>query len=208
MKQLSLELERRLLGCFRMPSVQTMMSRKTSITNAFVTALIPVIKPSAAEIAEALEILGMSPDNIACAYCGDKCSEWDHLRPLVVGRRPTGYVSEIGNLVPSCGKYNQSKGNKNWAVWIASKAPHAPARRGIQDVQRRMERLRAYERWRPMPPIPFETILGIEAYADYWARLDRAVDFMRECQGFAEALRLKVAESRHSTSTATSHSKR
>src|SRR5687767_102420 len=101
---------KRLRACFRMPSVQTMMSRKSSITNAFVNSLIPVIEPSAAEIAEALTILGMTVEDVRCAYCGDVASEWDHLRPLVVGRRPTGFISEIGNLVPSCGKCNQSKG--------------------------------------------------------------------------------------------------
>jgi len=98
---------------FAMPSVQTMMSRKSSITNAFVNSLIPVVEPTVDEIEEALRILGMSADDVRCAYCGDVSTEWDHLRPLVVNRRPTGYISEIGNLVPACGKCNQSKGNKH-----------------------------------------------------------------------------------------------
>src|SRR5829696_8240616 len=114
-----------------MPSVQTMMSRKSSITNAFVNALIPVVEPTLAEIAEALSVLGMPVDDVWCAYCGDEASEWDHLRPLVVGRRPTGFISEIANLVPSCGKCNQSKGNKRWETWMLSDAPRAPAKRGI-----------------------------------------------------------------------------
>jgi len=101
-----------------MPNFQTMVSRKSSITNAFVSSLIPVIEPVDQDIVDALRILGMSPDDVRCAYCGDKSTEWDHLRPLVVNRRPTGYISEIANLVPSCGKCNQSKGNKNWLKWI------------------------------------------------------------------------------------------
>src|SRR5437773_5742088 len=92
-----------LAAAFQMPSVQTMVSRKSSITNAFVNAIIPVVPPTVNEIEEALRILEMEPDDLRCAYCGDKASEWDHLRPLVKGRRPTGYISEIGNLVPSCG---------------------------------------------------------------------------------------------------------
>src|SRR5437660_7675274 len=95
---------KQMAAAFRMPSVQTMVSRKSSITNAFVNAIIPVVPPSVEEIEEALRILGMQPDDVRCAYCGDKSSEWDHLRPLVKGRRPTGFISEIGNLVPSCGK--------------------------------------------------------------------------------------------------------
>src|SRR3954452_17029718 len=72
-------------GAFRMPSVQTMMSRKSSITNAFVNSIIPVIPPTDAEVSEALKILGLDPTDLRCAYCGDRASEWDHLRPLVVG---------------------------------------------------------------------------------------------------------------------------
>ena len=37
-----------------MPAVQTMVSRKSTITNAFVNAIIPVVVPSAGEIEEAL----------------------------------------------------------------------------------------------------------------------------------------------------------
>ncbi|MCY2924087.1 MAG: HNH endonuclease, partial [Planctomycetota bacterium] len=77
-------------------------------------SIIPVIPPSQEEVLAALGILGIDPEDLRCAYCGDRASEWDHLRPLVVNRRPTGFISEIANLVPSCGKCNQSKGNQNW----------------------------------------------------------------------------------------------
>jgi hypothetical protein len=195
------ERERELLfACFRMPSAQTMASRKSSITNAFVNAIIPSIPPAAEDIAEALRILEMTPDDLRCAYCGDKASEWDHLRPLVLGRRPTGYISEIGNLVPSCGKCNQSKGNKYWQDWIVSNAPHAPARRKVPDLTARIARLAEYERWRPSPPIPFETILGAERYATYWNMLDHAIDYMRECQVFACEVRARI-EDAHKRST-------
>lgn len=105
-----------------MPSLQTMVSRKSSITNAFVGAVIPVVVPTMEEIEESLAILRMDPENVQCAYCGDKASEWDHLRPLVVKRRPTGFVSEIANLVPACGKCNQSKGNQPWKTWMLGNA--------------------------------------------------------------------------------------
>src|SRR3990172_9956740 len=109
-----------------MPAVPTMVSRKSTITNAFVSAIIPLIPPSHDEIDEALRILGMEPLNVRCAYCGDKATEWDHLRPLVLKRRPTGFVSEIANLVPSCGKCNQSKGNTPWRDWMLGKATLSP----------------------------------------------------------------------------------
>lgn len=132
---------RLLVAAFRMPSVQTMTSRKTSITNAFVCAIIPSIRPSVQEIADALRILGMELPNVRCAYCGDRATEWDHLRPLVVKRRPTGFVSEIANLVPSCGKCNQSKGNSDWRDWMFGKAKLSPTGRGLSNIAERVSRL-------------------------------------------------------------------
>lgn len=184
---------RRLKAVFKMPSVQTMVSRKSSVTDAFVNSLIPVIKPAPEEIAESLHLLGMTVDTICCAYCGDKWTEWDHLRPLVQGRRPTGYISEIANLVPSCSKCNQSKRNRPWDEWIVSHAPNAPKRRGVNDLHRRIEALRKYELWKELTPIDFERILGKAAYAEYWRRLDDITQTMRECQDFADGLKRQIA---------------
>ncbi|MBK7930055.1 MAG: HNH endonuclease [Bryobacterales bacterium] len=76
-------------------------------------AILPRRIPTESEIARCLQILGLDADDLRCAYCGDPFTEWDHFRPIVSGRRPTGYFSEIANLVPACGKCNQSKGAKN-----------------------------------------------------------------------------------------------
>src|SRR5687768_4986894 len=108
---------------FQMPTSMTITGRSSSITNAFVSAIIPVVFPTEAEVIEALAVLGMLPTDVRCAYCGDASSEWDHLRPLVVNQKPTGFISEIANLVPSCGKCNQSKGKKPWREWMCSSAP-------------------------------------------------------------------------------------
>ena len=186
---------RRLRAAFRMPSVQTMMSRKSSITNAFVSSLIPVVEPTPQEIAEALQILGMSPDDVRCAYCGDRSTEWDHLRPLVLKRRPTGYISEIANLVPACGKCNQSKGNKNWLTWMTrGNGKHSPAKRGVPDLDIKVERLRAYEAWRQVVPVPFEQIVGAAAFDNYWARMDQSIEYLRECHDVAVKLKVMIAE--------------
>jgi 5-methylcytosine-specific restriction endonuclease McrA len=92
-------------------SVSSITGRSSSITNAFVASMIPVVYLTDEEILEALEILRMDPRRPACAYCSDPYTERDHLRPLVVQHRPTGYVSESADLVLACGNCNQSKGN-------------------------------------------------------------------------------------------------
>lgn len=178
----------------RMPLVQTLMSRKSSITNAFVCSVIPVTPPTSDEVEKALSILGMHGDDLRCAYCGDRATEWDHLRPLVIGRRPTGYISEIANLVPACGKCNQSKGNKPWRQWIESDAKLSPAARRVPDLEQKIARLEAYERWKSPTKINFTDILGAEEWARYWSLCEELVSEMRQCQDLADGIRAKITK--------------
>ena len=87
---------------FKMPTSMKITGRSSSITNAFINSIIPVVLPTNEQVKEALGILGMDCDKFECSYCGSNASEWDHLRPLVLNKKPTGYISEIHNLVPAC----------------------------------------------------------------------------------------------------------
>jgi hypothetical protein len=185
---------KQLLAAFQMPSVQTMVSRKSSITNAFVSAIIPVVAPTHQEIEQALHILGMDYQDVRCAYCGDKASEWDHLRPLVLQRRPTGYVSEIANLVPACGKCNQSKGNKPWRDWMLCKAKHSPSGRGLEGIADRIARLEAYGQWKSPMQVNFEAILGRDQWERYWSMCEAVIQELRGCQEVADSLRARISE--------------
>lgn len=182
------------LAAFRMPLVQTMVQRKSSITNAFVNSIIPVVAPMAEDILEALTILEMVPEDVRCAYCGDTWTEWDHLRPLVLDRRPTGFISEIANLVPSCGKCNQSKGNKPWRPWMLSPAPRSPTGRKLNDIASRIAKLNAYENWRAPTRVDFETIISPEDWEHYWSLCETLNNSMREAQTIADGIRSTVLE--------------
>ena len=103
-----------LLSTFSMPKASKITGRSSSITNAFVNAIVPKVLPNSEQIESALKTLRISSNMVVCCYCGDTSTEWDHLRPVVRDKKPTGYISEIANLVPACGKCNQSKGNKDW----------------------------------------------------------------------------------------------
>jgi hypothetical protein len=181
-------------AAFQMPSFQTMVSRKSSITNAFVNSVIPVVYPTVEEIEQALTLLGIKATDVRCAYCGDKSSEWDHLRPLVLKHRPTGFISEIANLVPSCGKCNQSKGNSPWRGWMLSAAKHSPTGRALANVAERVSRLDAYEQWRLPTKIDFELILGREDWESYWSLWEKVIAEMRQCQEVADLLRKRITE--------------
>lgn len=179
---------------FAMPTVAKITGRSSSITNAFVNAVIPSIPPSEVEIAEALSILGLSPRDLRCAYCGAPSTEWDHLRPLVRDQRPTGYISEIANLVPSCGKCNQSKGSTHWKDWITSSARLSPASRGIPDLEQRVARLVDFERWRQPTKISFEECVPPDLWATYWANHRQLLNLMKAFQAVADEIRAVVQQ--------------
>jgi hypothetical protein len=166
---------------FQMPKPVTIMGRSSSITNAFVNGIIPCIEPSDDEIKEALRILEMSEENVQCIYCGDKATEWDHLRPLIYKKRPTGYISEIHNLVPACGKCNQSKGNKEWRTWIISDAKLSPKMKGVTDIDNRVQLLEKYEQWGLPKKIDFQDIVGTELWSMHWANYNQ---LMHQMEGY------------------------
>lgn len=139
-----------------MPKKVGITGRKSTITNAFVSAIIPSKEPTDEELIKCLEILELDKNDLRCVYCNEKYSEWDHLRPIVKNKKPTGYISNIYNLVPSCGKCNQSKGNKDWRNWMRSNAPQSPKRKKVKDLDKRFERLEKYERWGNVKPLKFE----------------------------------------------------
>lgn len=174
------------------------MGRNSSITDSFVNGIIPVIKPTEAEIVEALALLGMNQETIVCAYCGDKSTEWGHLRPIVKDKRPTGEISEIRNLVPACGKCNQSKGNKAWLKWIRGTAKLSPMTRGIADLEERIERLKAFETWDQTAPMDIEAIVGPEDWNQYWHNLRAIESLMRDAQEHADKLRIQLNSEKRS----------
>lgn len=178
---------------FQMPKAVKIMGRTSSITNSFINSIIPVVRPTVAEIHEALAILDMV-EGVTCSYCGDGWTEWDHLRPLVLDKQPTGYISEIHNLVPACGKCNQSKGNKDWRQWMFGPAARSPKTRGVDDLESRAERLAAYEAWRPPTVVSFADLAGPDLWNQHQANHRQLMALMREAEVTASAIRSRVLE--------------
>ena len=166
--------------------------RSSSITAAFVTAIIPQVEPLEQEIIEALNILEMSAENMECAYCGGPYSEWDHLKPLVADQKPTGFITEIRNLVPSCGKCNQSKGNKDWKVWIMSDAKLSPKTKGVKDLGLRIARLTKYEQWGNVAPLDFSRFVTEEEWTQHWENWKTLLKAMKDAQNHAMNLKITI----------------
>lgn len=175
-----------------MPSGLTITGRSSSIRNVFVAAVIPMVRPRGAEVGRVLDILGLHADDLCCAYCGDRATEWDHLRPLVKNGRPTGYPSSIQNLVPACGKCNQSKGKSDWKVWMLSKARLSPATRGVKDLPVRVRRLEEYEEWAKCRQLNIESLVDSQTWERYYSLQEDILTKMREAQEVAILLAKQV----------------
>lgn len=180
---------------FAMPNPVRITGRSSSITNSFVNGIIPVVRPTAEQVDEALRILGMD-DVVFCAYCGVLATEWDHLRALVIDKQPTGYISEIHNLVPACGKCNQSKGNKPWRDWMFGSARFSPSSRGISDLDERASRLSHYEQWGTATVVNFQSIVGDQLWARYWQDHATILQAMRDAEETVDLIRKLVTSSR------------
>ena len=177
---------------FSMPKSVGIRGRSSTLTNSFVSSIIPQVEPTDQEIAEALRILHLDPANLSCAYCGDTYTEWDHLRPLVMDKKPTGYVTEIRNLVPACGKCNQSKGNKDWKKWIVSGARLSPASRQVPNLSEKIRRLETYEKWGSVNPVPLESFVSADLWNRHWDNHRKLLSMMEESQESANALKVTI----------------
>ena len=182
---------------FQLPSPGRIDGRSSSITAAFFTAITPVIEPADAEVDQALAILGMAPRQCVCAYCGGAKTEWDHFLPIVKKQRPTGYITELVNLVPSCGKCNQSKGNTYWHEWILGPAKASPKTRNIPNLNERVEQLEAYERWRVPVRLDYALIFGKNDWDIHISNWKVVLSEMAKAQAHANKLRVMAIEYLH-----------
>jgi len=179
-----------------MPTKMTITGRTSTMTHAFITSIIPQVEPTEEQISESLRILEIDPENTRCAYCGDPSTQWDHLRPLVKDKLPTGYITEIHNLVPACGQCNQSKGNNYWGAWITSDAPLSPKSRNVKNLDKYIERLKAYEKWGNVKPINFEEVVGPTLWNQHWDNREKLFEMMRKTQVTANEIKNVLGKSK------------
>ena len=120
--------------------------RISTITNAFVQDIIPTIVPTKDEQEKFLRVLEIE-NTKQCVYCGGTATTWDHFRPLVRNKRPTGYINEISNMVPACSTCNSSKSNSDWQSWLNAETKDSLIKRGFKKdyLDKLRERLTNYE---------------------------------------------------------------
>lgn len=75
-----------------------------------------------------------------CAFCGSSTvRRWDHLEPVSQGGETV-----LGNMVPACGRCDDSKQHRPFEQWMTGDAKWSPKSRDVKDIQRRVDRIKAY----------------------------------------------------------------
>lgn len=92
------------------------------------------------EIVEILDFFKPTPHE--CVFCGNLDVErWDHLVPI-----SKGGDTVLGNMVLACSQCDDSKQGKSFEEWMNGSAPLSPKSRGIEDIDKRIERIHTYVR--------------------------------------------------------------
>ena len=180
---------------YKMPSNQNLSSRSSTISNAFAISVTPCIKPDESELEGYYEALGIKEGQ--CAYCvvGDGNGR-DHLKPLVKDGMPTGYITDIRNLVPCCQKCNSSKGSKSFEEWYKSDDNLKRLRSlGLNqdEIEKRYTIIKEYES-KIGQPLDYEKIVGTDKWNEYKKRRKALIEALNDNQKFCDMLLKTVLE--------------
>jgi len=76
-----------------------------------------------------------------------------------------------------------------------SDAKLSPKSRGVADLEKRKDRLTAYEAWGVPTMVDFEAIVGKEKWEQHWANWELVQSTMREAQVLASEINKTIAKS-------------
>ena len=112
-----------------------------------------------------------------CVFCGSSAiRRWDHLVAVSQGGETV-----LGNMVPACGRCDDSKQHFPFEEWMIGDAKWSPKSQGVTDVQQRVERIKAYVAHFDYQVRPLETRLT-----------EQELERLEEIRSRLEALRSDV----------------
>lgn len=173
---------------YKMPTRSTLKQRSSTINNAFAMSITPYIKPSDSDLIDYYERLRIN--NGQCAYCLREGNGRDHLKPLVCDGMPTGYITDIHNLVPCCPACNSAKGSKTFEDWYKSEKNIERLKKlGLTDeeIDERYNTIIKFSESIPSP-IDYEKIVGKESWEEYNKRREKLIKQLDEDQNFCNEL--------------------
>lgn len=180
---------------FKMPAKADLKSRTSTISNAFAISITPYIKPTKEQEKKLMEILDISEGQ--CAYCLRYANSTDHFRPLVDKGEPSGFISDIHNLVPCCASCNSSKGKRNWDEWFLSEKNIKNLESlGLskEDINHRFECLKNFSN-NANKKLNYWEILGEEKWNEFLSRKNKLNEMLKENQKFCDELNAQIKAS-------------
>ena len=177
---------------FKMPTKSNLKGRTSTINNAFTISITPYIRPTEEEFYQMYKKLKLEPSK--CAYCLNEATTTDHLKPLVKNGLPTGYITNIKNLVPCCSSCNSSKGSKNFSDWyLQEKNKNRLYAMEFTDkqIEERYNIICKYEKELDKP-LDYEKILGKKLYNEYKERIEVMNKLLKKNQEFCDTLKEKI----------------
>ena len=179
---------------FKMPTKSDLKGRSSTISNAFTISITPYISPTDDQVADFYKALDIQEGQ--CAYCLGDGNGRDHLKPLVRNGMPTGYITDINNLVPCCQACNSSKGAKDFQTWYLSpKNIKRLKSRGLTETQinHRFNVVSQFEN-KIGTPIDYESIVGHDLWEEFNARRKAMIQQLQENQRFCDTLQTMILE--------------
>lgn len=177
-----------------MPSKSNLRGRSSTINNAFAISITPYIRPNTVEEREWYEKLDVEEGQ--CAYCLRDGNGRDHLKPLVVDGMPSGYITDVHNLVPCCQACNSSKGSKSFREWYLSPENIERLHKyGLGDelIAQRFDAICKFEE-EVGAPLDYEAIVGEELWDEYKQRKTMLNQSLIENQEFCDKLEQIIME--------------
>lgn len=135
------------------------------------------------EMQQAVEFFGPVPPE--CVFCGTRpIARWDHLVPIVRGGETV-----LGNMVPACSRCDDSKQHRPYAEWMRSEGDASLKRRGVRDIEARIQKLAEYARHFGYEPTPLEQRLNEAERARLAAIRQNLDDARRELESLIKDAR-------------------
>lgn len=173
---------------FKLPTKSDLKSRTSTLNNAFAISITPYIYPTYEETECFYDQLKIEEGQ--CAYCLGDANSIDHVKPLVTNGLPTGYITEIRNLVPCCAACNSAKGAKDFKVWYKEeKNIKRLHKKGMTDdqIDERYQIICTYMKQIP-EPINYRELLGDDLWCEYLARKEDMISLLKQDQEFCNKL--------------------
>ena len=102
----------------------------------------------------------------------------DHLHPLIIDRKPTGYGTEPANLVPCCSNCNQPKGNMDWKTYMKKLIQDCETKEEKEAIKKRIDNIEAFQK----AMLPKKVMLSDEMMKRWTEILDNFDTSLKEAE--------------------------